>query len=82
MLQLWKGHKYKDPVFNTFQCAWTFGAFMSSYIALPFLSELPHQRVYHNDSDVWNNTDIMNQSEVFFNTNNSIKNEVHQLTKV
>ena len=85
MLQLWQGHKYQDPVFNSFQCTWTLGAFLSPLIVLPFLSDLPHQEVYQNSSALWNNTLTVNQTDALSNSSSYKENQVtthHQLTKV
>ena len=84
MLQLWQGHKHQAPVFNSFQCTWTLGAFISPLIVLPFLSDLPHQEVNQNSSALWNNTHTVNQTDGFFNPSNCSKTQVcmHQLTKI
>ena len=83
MLQLWKDHKHKDPVFNALQCTWTSGAFLSSFIVLPFLSELPQQQMFHNHSDLWASSDTVNQTDTFFlDSNNSNKTDVQEFKSV
>ena len=82
MLQLWKNHKHKDPVFNALQCTWTSGAFMSSFIVLPFLSELPQQQMVQNYSDIWTSNDTVNQTDIFFHSNNSNTADVQELKSV
>ena len=82
MLQLWRGHKHKDPVFNALQCTWTSGAFMSAFIVLPFLSDLPQQHMAQNYSDVWTSNVTWNETDIFFHSNNSNSVDVQELKSI
>lgn len=67
IMKLWDGHSYKDSIFQGYITIWSVGAFVSPFIAIPFLCHLPEhhkKNIILMDKTASVNLTVVNSNDV------------------
>lgn len=66
LLHLWKGHRFRNGIFQATDVTWSIGCFLIPLVTLPFLSDLPQkEKKYENVENKSMSTNIPEDTSIY-----------------